>query len=232
MKKADFDRIIVETNERMTQIISWWYKNKSWLDDEEFNAPMESGLIVMQEEGIDIGFESRADGLVTISVYPEHIEVAAMQFELDPVTTAVSGHRFPNKMRHQKEKLLKVIFEADHTDVKESVKYLALMQFAAHYEEIVQIDEKQNVRRTRHEAKMLRKNPKKPLNLVKKTYVVKEFSDDDLHKFGEKRSYTKPDHEVQVRGFYRTMKSGKKVWVKPFSRYKDKGNKQPKEYKV
>ena len=54
MKKADFDRIIVETNERMTQIISWWYKNKSWLDSEEFNAPMESGLIVMQEEGIDI----------------------------------------------------------------------------------------------------------------------------------------------------------------------------------
>lgn len=232
MKKADFDRIIVETNERMSQIIAWWQANKSWLDNEEFNAPMESGLIVMQEEGIDIGFESRADGLVTISVYPEHIEIAAMQFELDPVTTEVSGHRFPNKMRHHKEKLLKVIFEADHTDVKESVKYLALMQFAAHYEEIVQIDEKQNVRRTRHEAKMLRKNPKKPLNLVKKTYVVKEFSDDDLHKFGEKRGYTKPDHEVQVRGFYRTMKSGKKVWVKPFSRYKDKGNKQPKEYKV
>lgn len=232
MRKGDFDRIIVETNERMSQIIAWWQANKSWLDNEEFNAPMEAGLIVMQEEGIDIGFESRTDGLVTISVYPAHIEEPAMQFELDPATTAVSGHRFPNKMRHQKEKLLKIVFEADHTDVKESVKYMALMQFAAHYEEIVQIDERHNVRRTRHEAKKLRKNPKKPLNLVKKTYVVNEFSADDLHKFGEKRSYTKPDHEVQVKGFYRTIKSGKKVWVKPFSRYKDKGNKQTKEYKV
>lgn len=232
MKKNDYDKIIVKTNERMSQIIAWWQANKSWLDNEEFNAPMESGLIVMQEEGIDIGFENRPDGLVTISVYPGHIEKVALQFELDPVTTAVSGHRFPNAMRHHKEKLLKILFEVDHTDVKESVKYLALMQFAAHYEEIVEVDEKQNVRRTRHEAKKLRKNPKKPLNLIKKTYVVKDFSTDELHKFGEKRSYTKPDHEVQVRGFYRTTKSGKKVWVKPFSKYKNKGNKHPKEYEV
>lgn len=31
MKKADFDRIIVEANDRMIQIIqiiSWWYKSK------------------------------------------------------------------------------------------------------------------------------------------------------------------------------------------------------------
>lgn len=232
MKKADFDRIIVETNERMSQIIVWWQTNRPWLSEEDFNAPMESGLIVMKEEGIDIGFESRDDGLVTISVYPAHIEEAAMQFELNPITTTMSGHRFANKMRNQEEQLLKIVFEVDNTDVKESVKYLALMQFATHYEEIIQIDEKQSVRRTRHEAKRLRKNPKKPLNLVKKTYVIKEFSPSDLHRFGEKRGYTKPDHEVQVRGFYRMMKSGKKVWVKPFSRYKDKGNKQPKEYKV
>ena len=35
MRKGDFDRIIVETNERMSQIIEWWYKNKSygvWID--------------------------------------------------------------------------------------------------------------------------------------------------------------------------------------------------------
>lgn len=232
MKKDDYDRIIVETNDKMSQIIDWWQKNRKWLGEEEFHAPMESGLIVMQEEGIDIGFESRADGLVTISVYPAHIEEAAMQFELNPVTTEVTGHRFPAKLRHQKEKLLKIVFEADHTDVKESVKYIALMQFAAHYEEIVQADERQDVRRSRHDAKKLRKNPKQPLKLVKRTYVIKEFDIADLHKFGEKRAYTKPDHEVSVRGFYRTTKTGKRVWVKPFSRYKEKGGRKPKEYKV
>ena len=232
MKKGDLDRIIVETNDKMSRIIEWWQTNRKLLEKEEFHAPMESGLIVMQEEGIDIGFENRADGLVTISVYPAHIEEAALQFELDPVTTKVTGHRFPAKLRHQKEKLLKVLFEVDHTDVKESVKYIALMQFAAHYEEIVRIDEKQNVRRTRHEAKKLRKNPKQPLSLVRKTYVVDDFDEGFLYKFGEKRAYTKPDHEVTVRGFYRTTKTGKKVWVRPFSRYKEKGGREPKEYKV
>lgn len=232
MKKDYYDRIIVETNDKMSQIIDWWQKNRRWLGEEEFHAPMESGLIVMQEEGIDIGFENRSDGLVTISVYPAHIEEAALQFELDPVTTEVTGHRFPAKLRNQKEKLLKVLFEVDHTDVKESVKYIALMQFAAHYEEIVQADERQDVRRSRHDAKKLRKNPKQPLKLVKRTYVIKEFDVSDLHKFGEKRAYTKPDHEVSVRGFYRTTKTGKRVWVKPFSRYKENGGRKPKEYKV
>ena len=214
MKKSDFDRIIVDKNSKMTEIINWFLANKEWLAKEEFHAPMESGLIVMVEEKNDIGFESLGDGEVKIYVYPAHIEEPAMTFHYDPVTTKVRNHQFPNKMRHRKEALLK------------------LMMFAAHYEEIVEVDEKQNVRRTRHEAKMLRKNQSQPLSLVKKTYVIKEFSGDNLHRYGEKRGYTKPDHEVQVRGFYRKSKNGKKSWVKPFSRYKDKGGRHPKEYKV
>lgn len=232
MKKSDFDRIIVDKNSKMTEIINWFLANKEWLAKEEFHAPMESGLIVMVEEKNDIGFESLGDGEVKIYVYPAHIEEPAMTFNYDPVTTKVRNHQFPNKMRHRKEELLKLVFEMDHTDVKESIKYHALMMFAAHYEEIVEVDEKQNVRRTRHEAKMLRKNQSQPLSLVKKTYVIKEFSGDNLHRYGEKRGYTKPDHEVQVRGFYRKSKNGKKSWVKPFSRYKDKGGRHPKEYKV
>lgn len=232
MKKQDLDRIIVKTNAGMTEIINWYLANKDWLSEEEFHSPMDSGLIVMEEEHIDISFEVRPDGLVDMAVYPEHILIPVMTWVYDPVSTRMTEHKFTRAKTKEHDTMLRVILQFDNTDFKESIKFHALMMFAAHYEEIVEIDEKQSVRRTRHEAKKLRKNPKQPLNLIKKTYIIRDFSPADLHKFGEKRKYTKPDHEVQVRGYYRQYKSGKKVWVKPFSRYKDNGGRQRKEYKV
>lgn len=232
MKKQDYDRIIVKTNARMTEIIDWYFANKDWLQEEDFKSPMQSGLIIMEEEHLDIGFEIRPDGLVDMSLYPEHIAVPVMTWVYNPVTTEVKEHRFPHARSKESTMLLRTIVYSDNTDAKEAIKFHALMMFAAHYEEIVEIDAKQNVRRTRHEAKKLRKNPKQPLNLVRKTFVVKDFKPDELRKYGEKRKYTKPNHEVQVRGYYRRTKTGKKIWIAPFSRYKDKGNKQRKDYRV
>lgn len=48
---------------------------------------------------------------------------------------------------------------------------------------------------------------------------------------GTKRHYTKPTEQVSVRGFYRTTKTGKRVWVRPFTKYNgNSGNN--KTYKV
>lgn len=48
---------------------------------------------------------------------------------------------------------------------------------------------------------------------------------------GTKRRYTKPTEQVSVRGFYRTTKTGKRVWVRPFTKYNgNSGNN--KTYKV
>lgn len=75
------------------------------------------------------------------------------------------------------------------------------MMFAAHYEKIIEVDESQTKRRTKHEAKKLRKRADQPIPLFRKTYVVKEIDEKELMQYGEKRHYTKPDKEVQVRGF-------------------------------
>lgn len=232
MKKSELDRIIVDKNDKMTRIIRWWYDNKEWLQKEEFQAPLEAGLIVMEEEGLEIGFETMTNGMVRLAVYPLSVDEAAVSFDYDPYTTKVTNHKFGPKLKGKHQQMMKIIIEGDNTDMKSAVKYHALMLFAAHYVEIVEVDESKTVRRTKHEAKMLRTNPKQPLRLTKKTYMVTDFEDGTLHRFGEKRAYTKPDHEVQVRGFFRTSKSGKKTWVKPFSRYKDKGGKQRKDYKI
>ena len=39
----------------------------------------------------------------------------------------------------------------------------------------------------------------------------------------QKRTYTKPEHEVSVRGYMRHYKSGKSVWIEPFTKYRGKG---------
>ena len=49
MKKSDYDQIIINKNEKMTEIIMWYQDNQKWLDDEEFYAPLENGCIVMMK---------------------------------------------------------------------------------------------------------------------------------------------------------------------------------------
>ena len=34
MKKSDYDQIIINKNEKMTEIIMWYQDNQKWLDDE------------------------------------------------------------------------------------------------------------------------------------------------------------------------------------------------------
>ena len=46
-----------------------------------------------------------------------------------------------------------------------------------------------------------------------------------------KRGYTKPDHEVSVRGHLRRYKSGKVVWIQPSVRYKGRAA-HHKEYEL
>lgn len=118
----------------------------------------------------------------------------------------------------------------DRTDFKESIKYHSLMLFSAYYKEIVIVDQSQSKPRTKKEAKKLRRSSNSPLPLIRKTYVIEEFEKRNLRLPGAKKGYTKPNREVAVKGFYRTSKNGKRSWVKPFTRYKDKGNKTVKEY--
>lgn len=231
MDKKLCDRIIVSSNEKMGKIIQWYLENQSWIDKEEFQSPLESGLIVLEEEGIEVAFESKG-AVVELAVYPNTGNIPAMIYDYDPVSKTYSNYRFPAHLTRERRQMLKAVSLVDRTDYKEAIKYHSLMMFAVYYQEIVWLDESKNEHRTKHEAKRMRKVTGQPLSLIKKTYIVKEFSEKQLMARGEKRSYTKPDREVQVHGFFRTSKNGKTSWVKPFSRYKEKGNKTGKEYKV
>lgn len=231
MRKEDCDRIIVETNKKMGKVIQWYQDNQEWLDKEEFQAPMESGCIVLKEEELEVTFESKGD-IVELAVYPRGVSIPALTWDYNPVAKKYSNYRYAPHLSPQKKKLMQMALVHDRTDFKESIKYHSLMMFSTYHKEVVIVDESQSRTRTRHEAKKLRKSSDQPLPLVRKTYVVTDFENDSLRMPGEKRSYTKPDREVSVKGFFRTSKSGKRSWVRPFTRYKDKGNKKNRDYKI
>lgn len=103
------------------------------------------------------------------------------------------------------------------------------MCFMTYYRETVKIEDKG--RRTKRQAKALRKDVTKPLPLIRKQYVIEEVDSKVLRLPDQKRTYTKPEHEVSVRGYMRHYKSGKSVWIEPFTKYRGKG-KNRKDYEL
>lgn len=232
MNRKAADRIIVRSNDRMKLVIDWFYENKSWLDRQEFLAPLESGVVELQEERLEFTFENK-DGCVEIAIYPTekpHLP-AVVTYDYDPTTTQTSNFRFAQHLPPERKMLLMQVMAMDNTHIKEALKYHALMQFMTYYREVVEVEERKTTRpvsaKRRKRGRCRRVQP-----LIRRAYIIGEFDRATLARpDGVKRAYTKPEHEVTVRGYLRRYKSGKTVWVKPCVKYKGK-TAQPKEYEL
>ena len=232
MNRKSADRIIVRSNDRMQLVINWFDENKDWLDREEFHAPMESGVIELQDETIEFTFESKGD-CIEIAIYPtlQPNLPAALVFDYYPETQKISNRRIAPQMPEDRRQALNLVLLCDRTDQKEALKYHALMQFMTHYSEVVEVKERK-VNQTVSVKRQKRNKRRKPQPLIRRVYVIGDFDSATLTRpDGVKRRYTKPEREVNVRGFLRHYKSGKVVWVKPCVRYKGKTS-QHKEYEL
>jgi hypothetical protein len=195
MNRKTADRIIVKSNARMKMVLDWYYENKHWLDREPFLAPMESGVVELCEEQIEFTFENVC-GVVEIAIYPT-VQPEPKRLALD------------------------LVLRYDKTPEKEALKYHALMLFMTYYREVVEVE--QRVEHRPAKAKKKGRKARRVQPLIRRFYTLAEFDADALPKPEQaKRKYTKPEHEVNVRGHLRRYKSGKTVWVKPSVRYKGK----------
>ncbi len=230
MDRRHLDRIIVTNNSQMDKVLAWYQENKDCLNSKKFYAPLDIGIIELREEALEVLFETKGKH-IELSIYTSiNPELPAMlTFDYDPEIWTISNYRLAAHLSKERKELLKTMLILDHTDKKEALKYHALMLFMAYYKEVITVKEIRT--RTKREAKSIRKDKKRPLSLVRKIYEIESF-DTNKSCFQEtKRKYTEPEHEVKVRGFYRHYKSGKVIWVAPFSKYKGKGHNQ-KEYKL
>ena len=61
MDKQSADRIIVKSNARMEIVLDRFSKNREWLKQQEFHAPLEAGDDELQEELIEFTFERKGN---------------------------------------------------------------------------------------------------------------------------------------------------------------------------
>ena len=155
-----------------------------------------------------------------------------VMFDYDPATTEIRNRRIA-PMGSQPvvdQELLSVLLSMDDTCRKEARKYHALMLFMAYYREEVKVEQRIERRPAKHKKKKRTAQVRQPL--IRRIYTVTDFDSTALVKPEQaKRGYTKPDHEVNVRGHLRRYKSGKVVWVKPSVKYKGK-TAHHKEYEL
>lgn len=225
------DRIIVKSNARMKLVIDWYFENQHWLDREEFLAPMESGVVELCEEQIEFTFEKKGS-VVEITVYPtiQPNIPASIIYDYDPQASVISNRRVAPGLPGVKRELLDRVIRYDKTAEKEAVKYHALMLFMAYYREVVEVEQRVESRPAKPKKKKHSARKRQPL--IRRIYTLAEVDTAALPKPEQaKRRYTKPEHEVNVRGHLRRYKSGKVVWVQPSVRYKGKTARH-KEYEL
>ena len=217
------NKIIVDTIEKTEKIIEWYQQNKDWLDVEEFRIPIPSALVELPEE--DIKFYYEQEGVfVRLHLYMGGVYVC--NYRYDPKTQEIENIVFPAGLSKEKRKVARMVLAADRTPYKEALKFHSLMCFATHYRNCIETTEQKEKRISHKHRKSLRRSGGATPLIT--TYRIDSRP---IPADGAKRHYAKPTEQVSVRGFYRTTKTGKRVWVRPFTKYN--GNSENnKTYKV
>lgn len=217
------NKIIVDTIGKTEKIIEWYQQNKDWLDAEEFRIPIPSALVELPEE--DIKFYYEQEGVfVRMHLYMGGVYVC--NYRYDPKTQEIENIVFPAGLSKEKRKVARMVLAADRTPYKEALKFHSLMCFATHYRNCIETTEQKEKRISHKHRKSLRRSGGATPLIT--TYRIDSRP---IPADGAKRHYAKPTEQVSVRGFYRITKTGKRVWVRPFTKYN--GNSENnKTYKV
>lgn len=201
------DKIIVRTNADMTRVIEWADR----LTGVPVKLAFPEAEISFEEEGILLRFREEAPGLVWFECDMAGRKVVEWRSNLETgdipeLHVAAEGER---------KAKMSMLLMMDNTVAKCVRKFRALMLFAAYYHEEVQ--RTRVVERTEKKRKngSARKGGNRRMLTVRK-YVIGEEVLSELPQ--PKRKYEKHTESFGVRGHYRTLRSGKTVWVRPYTK--------------
>lgn len=215
------DKIIVRTNADMTRVIEWADR----LTGVPVKLAFPEAEIEFQEEEIVLRFRDEGESLVWFECEMAGRNVVEWRSNLETgdipeLRVAAEG---------EKKAKMSMILAMDNTVAKCVRKFRALMLFAAYYREEVERSRvvERSVKPGKKRSGSSKRGNKRMLTVRKYTIgseVLSELPD-------VKRRYERHTESWGVRGHYRTYKSGKTVWVRPFV----KGNaekRNDKEYYV
>lgn len=201
------DKIIVRTNADMTRVIEWADR----LTGVPVRTVFPEAEIEFQEEEILLRFRDEGYGIVWFECEMAGRKVVEWRSDLNSgdipeLCVCAEGE--------QKAKM-SMLLMMDNTVAKCVRKFRALMLFAAYYHEEVQrtrVVERKNLG-TKNRKSGKRSNRR--MLTVRKYMIGEELLGELPH---PKRKYEKHTESFGVRGHYRTLRSGKTVWVRPYTK--------------
>lgn len=220
------DKIIVRTNAAMQRIMDW----TKTLENVPMQVAFDEGEIEFVEELELLKFRKEDDGFVGFELWihstedTEFAKLVSWRVPTDAwefLDVKIEGSGL------QKAELGMMLARYEVLP-KTVAKFWGLMLYSVYYRE--EVERTKVVTRTAGKPRKNGKRSNKRMLTVRK-YTVSEELLSELPVDQPKRKYEKHTESFGVRGHYRTYKSGKTVWVRPFV----KGNaekRNDKEYFV
>ena len=201
------DRIVVRTNADMGRVIEW----AANLTGAAIKLPFPEGEIEFQEELLLLRFREEEESLVWFELEMNGRKVVEWRSNLED--GSIPELRV-NAVGEAKAKL-SMLLAMDNTVAKCVRKFRSLMLYSTYYRE--------EVMRTREVSRTPMGSPKKgkKKNSNRRMLTVRRYtiSEEMLSELPQpKRKYEKHTDSFGVRGHYRHCKSGKVVWVRPFTK--------------
>lgn len=213
------DRIVVRTNADMQRVLDWSER----LTGAAVELPFPEAEIEFQEEQITLRF--RDEGSPFVRFEAEMVGRKVVEWRCNLVDGSIPELRIAAE--GEKKAAMAMLLARDNTVAKCVGKFRALMLFATYYKEEVHrsvVVERKNL------GTKIRKNGKRSNKrmLTVRRYMIGEEMLSELPQ--PKRKYEKHTESFGVRGHYRTYKSGKTVWVRPYEKKGLADKKSDREY--
>lgn len=212
------DKIIVRTNADMTRVIEWADRLtgvpvKLAFPEAEISFEEEEILLRFRDEGESVvWFECEMAGRKVVE-WRSNLETG----DIPELRVAAEG---------EKKAKMSMLLMVDNTVAKCVRKFRALMLFAAYYRE--EVERTRVVERTVKPGKK-RSGSSKRGN--KRMLTVRRYTIGSEVLSELPRKYERHTDSWGVRGHYRTYKSGKTVWVRPYTKG-EKVGRSDREYYV
>ena len=212
------DRIIVRTNVDMQRVIDWAAR----LEGVPVKLAFPEAEIEFEEELLTLRFRDEGESVVWFECLMDGRKVVEWRNNVETwdvldLKIAAEGER---------KAMMAMVLMKDSTIDKCVRKFRALMLFASYYRE--EVERSKVVNRIAKPRKNNKRNSGGKRMLTVRRYTIGSEMLSELP--APKRKYEKHTESFGVRGHYRTYKSGKTVWVRPF--VKGAGKRDDKEYYV
>ena len=218
MNLNKLDTIEINSKEELLELIAWRDKNKELVYQNYYDHPLNEGVI---EFGNILIYFNKQDSLIEYKVSSLNKLMIGFAYNTDTKYAKGSLTEFGKEVLKFKD----MSAEQIETGYKQDIigVHFAIMTYMANAPE-------RYIKTIRQVTNKKSKNKGRKKKVIKISRNIYKLSVPKDHNVSAERTYNRQINSWNVRGHWRTCKSGKRVWVKGHT--KGKGEVEPKRYKL